>query len=53
MFLKQVFTVIDGSFFQLYVSIPSSHLDWLVFGKLSGLIGYLMLDPMMSVSYHQ
>ena len=33
-------------------SIPSIHLDWLVFGKLSGLIGYLSLDPVMFVSYH-
>ena len=52
MLLKQVFTVINGSFLQLWVLIPSSHLDWLVFGKLSELIGYLMLDPAMFISYH-
>ena len=31
---------------------PFIHLEWLVFGKLSRLIGYLSLDPMMFVSYH-
>ena len=30
----------------------SSHLEWLIFSKLSWLIGYLMLDLVMFVSYH-
>ena len=33
-------------------SIPSSHLEWLIFGKLSRLIRYFLLDPMMFASYH-
>ena len=45
---------IQGCFYLLQIlgSIPSIHLGWLVFGKLSGLIGYLSLDPVMFVSYH-
>ena len=31
---------------------PLIHFEWLVFGKLLGLIGYLSLDLVMSVSYH-
>ena len=45
---------IQGCFYflQSLGSIPSIQLEWLVFGKLSGLIGYLSLDPVMFVSYH-
>ena len=45
---------IQGCFYFLQIlgSIPSIHLEWLVFGKLSRLIGYLLLDPVMFVIYH-
>ena len=39
-------------FLQILGSIPSIHLEWLVFVKLSGLIGYLLLDLVMFISYH-
>ena len=39
-------------FLKILGSIPSIHREWLVFGKLLGLIGYLSLDPVMFVSYH-
>ena len=33
----------------LEVLFPSNHLEWSVLGKLSGLIGCLILDPVMFI----
>ena len=45
---------IQGCFYFLQTlgSILSIHLEWPVLGKLSGIIGCLLLDPVMFVSYH-
>ena len=52
MISKQVFTALNGLPLQILVVTPSIHLEWSVLGNLFGFIGYLLLDPIMLVSYH-
>ena len=52
MILKQVFTALNGLPLQILIVTPSIHLEWSVLGTLLGFIGYLLLDPVMPISYH-
>ena len=52
MILKQVFTALNGLPLQILIITPLIHLEWLILGNLLGFLGYLLLDPVMLVSYH-
>ena len=52
MILKHVFTALNGLPLQILVVTPSIHLEWSVLGNVLGFIGYLLLDPVILVSYH-
>ena len=52
MILKQVFTTLNGLPLKILIVTPSIHLEWSVLSYLLGFLGYLLLDPLILVSYH-
>ena len=44
--------MINGIYFEVKLLIPSTCFEWPIFDKLLVLSGFLMVDPLMFISYH-